>query len=851
MTKIFLSHSSHDKDIVAKVYAELGHANAHYDVATFDPTGFLPDEIYNALSDSETFVLFASKNALESPWVQGELRVAFLNWMRAGIKDVMVFLLRDGTRSMVPDWLQSYVILEHPSPAHIVARVKSRLLSNERKSATNPPFYQYENLSTLEQRVSVGDEKLPKAIMLCGSDGYGRKQLANELFSRHFSSVPRYKIYLPLDKCSSEVDLYKAALGTFSLLTISDLSAKLRDFENSAPDERFGVLAEELSKVCLGHQALIIEARDSLLSESGEIISWLQGVITALPRSTYPKLILLSNRKPTYVSSSIVEELAVHQLKPLPTEKSILLFQWWMKKLGVPQPEYVLEHLLERIDGSQKQIELAARLVSNLEIPKGLLKNKKRIFSDLEEQAHKLLLDLEQDRSCSLVLEFIAECGYVSETDLVAALDGALELTRDEIADALLRLVAYGFVVSDDISLRLPAFLSRSARAFNKDPQVGSAVKFAWNRLISMFEAITDDTESSLPILTEVCLSKLQNGENSHSLVDSIILPSQCFRLARKCYDDNQYKKSLELCKKAYERRIALTDEGAIEVLRIMGLSAARLGDSGEFSAAIECFQQYGNHKKSRRIKEYLLGFEARLAGYFDQALSHMHAAYNLSGTGDIHILRELAFLYWAQDDFSNARNYIRPAKAKAPNNPFIIEMEIKIELSKGEGYVRQNIEAIGELIEKITTIERDTFTTFSLASRIEFQLALKNTQIARQMIADKERAGNLLPSLQLLKAKALIGEKQYGDAKDILIKLKAETEKNVGNQRLSARPKIARLIIEAASGISIGDGIDEFKRNSKYLSKTISQKMKLELRDLAAFSGSDVSHQQRQFLSS
>ncbi|MYM75990.1 TIR domain-containing protein [Duganella sp. FT134W] len=851
MAKIFLSHSSRDKDIVSKVYAELGHANAHYDVATFDPTGFLPDEIYEALSDSDTFVLFASKVALESPWVQGELRIAFLNWMRAGIKDVMVFLLRDGTRSMVPEWLQSYVILEHPSPAHIVSRVKSRLISNERNYAANPPFYQYENIVALEQRVAIGGDKMPKAIMLCGSDGYGKKQLANELYARHFSSVPKYKIYLPLDKCSSEVDLYKATLGTFSLLTISDLSARLREFEYSEPEVRFSLLAEEIGKVCLGQQALIIESKDSLLGESGELIPWLQGLIEALPKSTYPRLILLSIRRPTYISANIVEDLAVHQLRPLTTDNSILLFKWWLKKLGVQQPDYVVEQLLDRIDGSQKQIELAARLVSNLDIPKGLLKNKNKIFSDLEAQAYKLLLDIEQDRSCSLILEFIAECGYVSETDLIAALDGALELPREEIADALLRLVAYGFVITDEISLRLPAFLSRSARSFNKDPEVASAVKSAWNRLVRMFGNIDEETESSLPILTEVCLSKLQSGENSLSLVDSIILPSQCFRLARKCYDDNAYLKSLELCKKAYERRIALTDEGAIEVLRIMGLSAARLGNSAEFSSAIDCFEQYGGHKKARRIKEYLLGFEARLAGRFDQAMTRMHSAYQLAGNGDIHILRELAFLYWAQDDFVRARDYIRPAKAKAPNNPFIIEMEIKIELAQGEGYIRQNIDQIGDLIEKITAVERDTFTTFSLPSRIEFQLATKNIQIARQMISEKERNGGLLPAIQLLKAKALMADKQYGEAKDILIKLKSQTENDMGNQRLSARPKISRLIIEAASGISVSDGINEYERNAQYLPNVIAKKMRSELKELAAFSGQTLTSKERQFLNS
>ncbi len=851
MTKIFLSHSSKDKDIVAKVYNELGHANAHYDIATFNSTGFLPDEIHNALSNSDTFVLFASKVALESDWVKGELRLAFMNWVKYGVKDVMVFLLRDGARNLVPEWLQNYVIVEHPSPLHIALRIKSKLVSNERNFGLMPPFYQYENLISLEHRIISGPEKMPKVIMLCGTDGYGRKQLANEIFSRHFSSVPRYKIYLPLDKCSSEVDLFKATLGAFSLLSLSDLSEKLRDFQDSSDEVRFSLLAEEIEKVCHGNQALIIESKDSLLSESGELISWLQGVINFLPKKSYPKLILLSSRKPTYIPGSIVEEIVVHQLKPLPTEKSKLLFQWWLGKLGTKQIDYVVDQLLDQIDGSQKQIELAARLVSNLDIPDGLLRNKKRIFSDLDEQANKLLIHLEQDRACSLILEFIAECGYVTEVDLIAALDGSLELHSNEIADALTRLIAYGFVVSDDISLRLPAFLSRSARSFNRDSQISQAVKVSYNRLISMFGLISDDAETSVPILTEVCISKLKNGENSTLLVESIILPSQCFRLARKYYDDNEYERSLELCKKAYERRMALTDEGAIEVLRILGLSAARLGNNLEFGATIERFNTHVENKKARRIKEYLLGFEARLSGYLDLALTHMHSAHRLAGSGDIHILRELAFLYWSQDDFLNAKIYIRKAKVRAPTNPFILEMEIKIELSQGDGYIKQNIENIGSLIEEIAAIERDTFTTFSFAARVEYQIALRNNTIARQMIKERERNGPLLQTLQILKAKALMGDKHYGEARDILLQMKMEVDKETKNQRYSARPKIVRLLIEAAAGVSVSDGIDEFQRNMSHLPDKICKKMKAELGDQAAFAKQTLSAQHRKFITS
>ena len=848
--KIFLSHSSKDKDIVSKVYDELGHAICHYDLATFDPTGFLPDEIYTALSESTHFVLFASKAALESKWVEGEIKIAFQNWMRAGVRDVMVFLLRDGSRDIVPDWLQAYVIIEHPSPLHIAYRVKSKLAAVERESGLAPPFYRYDELTKLEQSIVVPTEHMPKAIMLCATDGYGRKQLANELYLRHFSNVPKYKISLSLDECGSEVDLFRAVIGSFSLLTISELSARLKGFQELDAESRYTTLAEEILKVCDGHQVLLIDSRESMLDESGEMTSWLKGTIRALPRSDYPKIVLLSSRRPTYISGDIVDQLVSVQLEPLPPEKSKLLFKWWLSRLQVGQIDFVVGQLIELIEGSPKQIELAARLVANLEIPKGLEKNKRKIFADLERQANELLTGLQKDSPSLLVLAFIAECGYVSETDILSALEGIDGLSKDKIEDAIIKLISYGFVLSDDVSLRLPAFLIRTARKLSNDQHVAASISKAWNQFVTIFDNLANDTESTVSVLTEACLARLKEGQNKLLLVDSIILPSQCFRMARRYYDERNYERSLDLCKKAYERRIALTNEGAIEVLRIYGLSAARLNEQKEFSSATGLFDEYGANKKAQRIKAFLLGFESRLEGRFDTALEHMNLAYRFGGQGDFHILRELAFLHWSEDEFQLAQKYIKQAKPRASSNPFILEMEIKIELAFGEGYVLHNLNDIQNLIEDLEAVEGSSSSRFSFAMRLEYQLALKQGSVALQMIEDAEKRDKALGmAIQILKVKAYLANKRFGEAKNLALKLKLEIEKENRNQRQSALPAITRLLIESAAGVSLGEGIEEYGRNAALLPKKIAVKLKSELLEASAFNSQKLTEKQKRIL--
>ena len=845
--KIFLSHSSTDKDIVGRVYDELGAGICHYDIATFDPNGFLPQQIYEALLESTHFVLFASKAAMASGWVQGEIKNAFLNWMKAGLKEVMVFLLRDGTIDQVPDWLKSYVVIEHPSPAHIVCRIKGRVSAVERSLGHSPPFYRYDDLTKLEQRVTVGAEYMPKTIMLCGADGYGKKQLINELYERRFQSVAKYKISVALDESASEFDLYRAVIGSFSLISISELAEKLAYFQSLESNVRYSLLADEIVKACNTHQTLIVEANDAILTDRGDLVPWIVGVINSLPRAKYPLLILLSARKPTYIEASVVEQIVVTQLRPLPAETSKLLFQWWLTRLDVPQIELVMEQLLDLIEGNQKQIELAARLVKNIEVPKGLAKNKHRIFADLDKQANALLRGLASNWENSLILAFIAECGYISEADLLTALEGIDGLSQERVSSAVSELISYGFVLDDDIALRLPAYLVRAARRLSDGADIAPRMSKAWSKFIDIFAGIKLDSETSIALLNEACVAQLRSGTNKMTLADSIILPSQCFRIARTYYDSSEHKKALDLCKMAYARRIALTEDAAIEVLKIQGLSAARLNDQAEFKKVIESFAEYRGSSKPRRIREFLLGFEARLAGDYDRAYTHLDEAYNAHGKGDYHVLRELAYVCWALDDFERANSLIRQAPPIALSNLFVLEIRVRIALSFGEGYVKHNNQ---EILGMIDELELYGHREITFLVKAEYEVAIKRADIALQMIEDFEKIGPARSQrIRILKLKTLIRNHRFGAARDLAIKLKGEIEGESRKQRQSALPMVLRMLIEASAGVSINDGIIELQRNVRKLPLKIANKLRRELFETAAHNRKTLTAEQQQAL--
>lgn len=834
--KIFLSHSSSDKDIVEKVYKELGAGICHYDVATFDPTGFLPDQIYSALAESTHFVLFASEKALHSDWVKGELKNQFINWMRSKTASAMVFLLRGGDRSLIPDWLQNYVITEHPTPTHIACRILSEYDRWQNNESNIPPFYRSGELKNLEMRLLVEAAKMPACLLVCGTDGFGRKELINQVFSRNFRNVSLRKIHIYTENFDSDVDFYKSLKGVFSLTTARDLVNAVDSYQKLPLDQRLDQLVELIQQLCGGSQTIILDAADSIFDDSGEINDWMEQLIKKLPSMSYPCLNITTNRKPYFIKSSITERTVICYLDPLSTQDSSLLFHWWLNKLEVSLPSPVLELILEQIIGNPKQIESAVRLLKNIPDISDIRSIKKNVFADLDRNVSKLLTKVASDDCSKLLMSLIADCGNIAVSDLVTIVAQITNQDNGTIIDCYKKLNSYGFIQSDAICIKIPNFLIRTAKSLGKSEPITTQLKLCWCALAKSMGNISYDDETSYTILNEACILKLKSGVNSIIGIESLILPSQCLRTARQLYDSNQYMPAYELSHRAFIARLALTDDGAIEALRYCGMSAARLNRSDLLKETLDNFKEYINHIRAQRISEFIQGFDFRLAGKFDDALIHMQKALKFKGEKDVHVLRELASLCLSTNDLQKAKTYINKI-AKQRNNSFILELQILIELAFGKGYVIHNEKFILELLDDLESV--DTFNNKNHAFRvkIEYLLTRGDFQQARELFERYyKEGGNSVPK-NLLEAKLLVAEKNFYDAVKLLNKTKETVFATKDPQRRSTLPMIADLLIQAASGVSISNGIEEFEQNKKYLPSAIREKTKSELSSQVAYS--------------
>lgn len=76
MNKVFLSHSSSDKEYVEYIADKFGKDIAIYDNYSFEYGLKTFDEILKSLDVTDLFVIFISNAALESEWVKKELAIS-------------------------------------------------------------------------------------------------------------------------------------------------------------------------------------------------------------------------------------------------------------------------------------------------------------------------------------------------------------------------------------------------------------------------------------------------------------------------------------------------------------------------------------------------------------------------------------------------------------------------------------------------------------------------------------------------------------------------------------------------------------------------------------------------------
>ena len=186
----FLSHSEKDGEIVKKVAQKVGRERCWlYEwEAKFGQPVFQFDR---GIADSRIFVLFWSKDAAVSPWVEEETNQARMRVMRdSGFRLVVVRL--DDT--VLPDYLACRVYIDAAKGLDYVCKSLESVVQDLTpeevfvgKPALKDSFQDREREMDLLEQLALSEDS--SGIMVLGLYGMGKTSLVNRAIPRLFSRL--------------------------------------------------------------------------------------------------------------------------------------------------------------------------------------------------------------------------------------------------------------------------------------------------------------------------------------------------------------------------------------------------------------------------------------------------------------------------------------------------------------------------------------------------------------------------------------------------------------------------------------------------------------------------------------
>lgn len=778
--KAFLSHSSSDKAIVRPIFERLTAAKCHYDEQTFEQADTSAEAIFKGVKGSDLFALFVSQASVDSPWVQYELKLVDHFYASGKIKKVFIFLLDDVSSDKLPESLRIFVYKKTRKPGLIADVIRGALfeLAASEQSTLNLFLGRDTEIRNIQNAMAGFDSASPSVIAVSGSEGIGRRSTVKKAVSGVYPMLSESSIEAALGESEGDIECYRQLLNNFDAPNLRELIEKVEYFQQEDEQSRAAMLADLISKIAAEKRLVAIRGRNSIISDSGEYVRWLNRVFGNLEPGPWPKLIVITSRTVPPAKRLSYPNVFFQPIGSLDEQSSKNLLAIWLKHYGIDGDTQLLVDIAQHVSGHPRTIQVAAKLAG--EFGKGrLLAQRHEFLLALRSQARTLINDLSIDPAREQMLALFVEYEYLSHEDLAVA----NPKQDEESQQALGYLVDHGILESDGHYVRIAPYLPIAFTRDRWSSETREYLTHVRRLFIDHLTTVSTTEHINISTLDSAVISSLQSDSaDENPLLQRYLLPSHLLRVARSFYDKRDYSRTIDLANRAYEAKGKLNFDAQIEALRLIGLSSVRMGDNKNLDHCLEELSREPD-MLSRRNWNFINGFKERYEGKPEVAYRYYHAAYELGGSKNFNILRELAQLCRVLRKLPEGEAFARAALNIAPNNPYVLDnlIEIIIERHWGNKKFLQENDELQDLLARLSTASKFEKRSYFEGRFSHLQRALGDKQSAaewaRKAAAETPHHAPVL--LQL--ARAELANSDYKRARDAITKAKEEL-RNAGN---------------------------------------------------------------------
>ncbi|RXK07318.1 toll/interleukin-1 receptor domain-containing protein [Halarcobacter bivalviorum] len=648
--KVFLSHSSSDKEQFAKKIADNLGSFVIYDEYSFEEGMITFDEITtNLKNNTNLFVILLSDKALNSEWVNKELSIAY-NELGNNIKRIYPIIIDtkiDHTDERIPIWLrQNYNIKPVLKVGKITTLIKRRL--RELKWENNTKLELFDNLfvgrneqsQLVEERVFNIDVHMPNAIFAMGLPKIGKKSFLKYVIKKTQSQYKKSYEFpiIYMDDTKSIEDF---------ILLIDDLDFTINRIERESLslmtiEEKVEISISLLIELNKHKELLLVEDMGSIITHNGEITNWFHQIIDKLKDEKEDIYLIVASRFSCFRNLKIDEYILKVKIDELEQKERVGLLQEYIKifKIDDKVTREKIKKLSGLLKGYPEQVKYLAQRLNETSF--------EEVFNESND-----IVEFNDDKVYELINKY--QKG-TKDFDLLLLLSH-IDMISYELLDSILKEEK-----QDDYYEILEKFFIESiCERFGTQKEyfrVNDVIRNHLNRLNhnipktfvkKLNENLTNFIEESKfedSNLTDFFYYINQALIKGKSIPDKYLLPSHFLKTIAQSYNSQQYNIVISIAKKILNRKEYIDEFIIQEVRHYLCSSYAKKRDKRFFDEI-----QYIDNQSE---KEFLLGFYFRLTGKFQKSIEHYNNAIEIREKFS-RAKRELVQIYMNVYEFEKA----------------------------------------------------------------------------------------------------------------------------------------------------------------------------------------------------
>ena len=682
MEKIFLSHSSKNKDYVRPIFEYFGKDRSVFDEMTFEYGMKTIDEIFSGIDSSDIFVIFISNDSLNSKWVSEELTYAAkkLHSDAQRLSQIYPIIIDNSVQysdERIPEFLRtgfSAYNLHHINNYKIACKkIESQLV--KLKMDTDYNFQNKLNFfygRELEKKAfrdnfdsydEFGHHKTTKCLVVSGIEGIGRKSYARDVLK---TSEIMEKYYFPLSISLSQSDDIVDLIISICELGIEEYS--ITDITSlKTMDERIDILTDLLIQLQMLHEYVFIDDDLCLVKPTG-LVYWLEKALEKVQASIV--FVIITHIRIDLYKYNKSKNLFCIALDELSRSESAGMLRGYSKIQGMPFQQNDIEFFSNILTGYPPQIKYCVELAISEGSIQYVKENSYKIAEYPKANSAKILDIAIDKRYKTEYIGFLTLLSFMGTTPitLINYIIKKNPIYLDILNTLKLHMIcSYSGNSGEYIKLNsvISDYIQRSSFTLSDE------IKKILNDNINIFnQNINNPSYLDYISFSEFVYYVKENLKLGNHMPEKFLYSTIYVKSIVELYNSKKYNRVIEIIISINENNtFAFLDNEVQKIIQFYYCSALARNRMPEFESAVIFFKTKGLYQEYNFLK----GFNYRIRGNYKFAESSYLNVLN-DNPHHVKARRELVIIYTNLQQYDIALDLAEQNYRSNPENIYQIQ---------------------------------------------------------------------------------------------------------------------------------------------------------------------------------